>query len=42
MKERSVCDDCKLSDNWECHFCCLKCIEDYGECQDPDCEARDI
>ena len=37
-KEPSVCDDCERGDYWECYFCCAKCIEDYGECPDPDCD----
>ena len=41
-KESSVCDDCEISDGWECHFCCSKCYEDYGECPNPDCDPMDI
>ena len=41
-KESSVCDDCEIGDGWECHFCCSKCYEDYGECPNPDCDPMDI
>lgn len=41
-EEPSVCDDCERADQWECHFCCEKCWEDYGECPDPDCDPYDI
>ena len=41
-KEPSVCDDCEISDGWECHYCCSKCYEDYGECPNPDCDPMDI
>ena len=41
-KEPSVCDDCERGDYWECQFCCAKCIEEYGECPDPDCDPMDI
>ena len=37
-KEPSVCDDCEIGDGWECHFCCSKCYEDYGECPNNDCD----
>ena len=37
-KEPSVCDNCERGDYWECYFCCAKCIEDYGECPDPECD----
>ena len=40
--ESSVCDDCEIGDGWECHFCCSKCYEDYGECPNPDCDPMDI
>jgi hypothetical protein len=42
-REPSVCDDCTMDDPWECHFCCSKCYEDYGECPFPDsCDPMDI
>lgn len=43
-EEKSVCDDCETRDDyWECHFCCSKCFEDYGECPFPDdCNPFDI
>ena len=41
-RESSVCDDCEIGDGWECHFCCSKCYEDYGECPNPDCDPMDI
>ena len=42
LDESSVCDDCS-PDGWECQFCCLKCMEDFGECPDPDgCDPWDI
>ena len=37
-KKPSVCDNCERGDYWECYFCCAKCIEDYGECPNPDCD----
>ena len=41
-KEPSVCDGCEMSDGWECHYCCSKCYEDYGECPNPVCDPMDI
>ena len=41
-RESSVCDDCEMSDGWECQFCCSKCYEDYSECPNPDCDPMDI
>lgn len=40
--EPSVCDGCETGDTWECQFCCAKCIEDYGDCPNPDCDPMDI
>lgn len=37
----SVCDGCEL-DGWDCAFCCARCIEEYGECPDPDCDPWDV
>ena len=41
-KEPSVCDNCKHGDYWDCYFCCKRCIEEYGECPNPDCDPMDI
>lgn len=41
-KEYSICDECERKDAWECEFCCAKCMEDFGECPDPDCDPMDI
>lgn len=41
-EETSVCDGCEKGDYWECHFCCAKCYEDFGECPNPDCDPMDI
>lgn len=39
----SVCDTCDHNDDyWECRYCCAKCIEDFGECPNPDCDPWDI
>lgn len=38
----SVCDTCERCYYWECHFCCAKCIEEHGECPNPDCDPYDI
>lgn len=31
-----------INDYWECYFCCAKCIEDFDECPNPDCDPWDI
>ena len=41
-QEVSVCDTCEMGDVWECQFCCSKCLEDYGECPDLECNPMDI
>lgn len=40
--EPSVCDNCDQHDYWECHFCCPRCYEFFGECPDEDCDPMDI
>ena len=40
-EETSVCDGCDL-DGWDCNFCCAKCIEDFGECPNPECDPYDL
>ena len=41
-KEKSVCDECDHEDEWDCRFCCARCMELYGECQNEECDPMDL